>query len=406
MKASRGRPPTSDERKRGAQAVGTARKHFKKLRDPRRPKGKRHGFVDTVLIALLAVLCDCDDADEIADWAELHREWLDEWFGGLEHGTPSQDTILRVFSVLNPKTFTEALIGWLSSLRPAACRHIAIDGKSLRGSIEAARGKGAVHIVNAWLRGSGLMLGQVKTNDKSNEITAIPELLALLDVEGCTVSIDAGGCHRGIAEKIVEQKGDYVLAVKTNQPMLYQDLERLFAEGLDDRRRSRDELERPALMSIRDTDSGHGRIDERVVYVSHELDWLSTSALWRGLAGAIMVEATRTDVLTSKQSSERRYYITSDATMSPERALEVTRGHWAIENNLHWVLDVVFREDESRIRQRRAAENFGLLRRLALSLLGSAPSPKKGMSIKRRRHYCANSRAYLETVLRTAEGAT
>jgi predicted transposase YbfD/YdcC len=405
MKRTKSPPPTQEELSRGTKAIGAARKHFRRLRDPRLAKGKRHRLVDTVLIALLGVICDCDDADEIADWAELHQDWLTDWFE-LEHGTPSQDTILRVFAALNPKTFTESLMSWLASLRPSSARHIAIDGKTLRGSLDAAQGKGAVHIVNAWLREAGLVLGQVKTSEKSNEITAIPQLLALLDIEGCTVSIDAGGCYRGIAAQVVDQKGDYVLAVKDNQPTLRQDLERLFTEALDTRRRSRDELERPALTSIREADGGHGRVDERVVYVAHDLDWLTTREQWKGLAGAIMVESRRTNVVTSKETIERRYYITSDATMTAERALGVTRGHWSVENNLHWVLDVVFGEDASRIRTERAAENFGMLRRLALSLLGAAPPPKKGMSIKRRRHYCGagapRSRTYVETVLSTA----
>lgn len=337
-------------------------------------------------------------ADEIADWAELHEEWLREWFE-LEHGTPSQDTILRVFAALNPKTFAEALMRWLSTLRPSGAQHIAIDGKTLRGSLQAAEGKKAVHVVNAWLREAGLVLGQVRTSDKSNEITAIPQLLALLDIAGCMVSVDAGGCHRAIAAQVVAQKGDYLLAVKDNPPTLRQDLERLFAEGSNPRRRSRDELGRPTLTSIRAADGGHGRIDERAVSVCNELAWLTTREQWTGLGAAVMVESRRTDVLTSKQTSQRRYYITSDGTMTAERALELTRGHWSVENNLHWVLDVVFGEDASRIRTKRAAENFGILRRLALSLLGAAPPPKKGMSIRRRRRYCAHRPAYLDTVL-------
>ena len=401
MKHPSRRSPLPKELERGAQAVSAARKHFRKLRDPRLRKGRRHGLVDTLLIALLAMLCDCDDADEIADWAALHEPWLGEWFE-LKHGTPSQDTLLRLFAALNPQTFTQALMSWLSSLRPLAAKHIAIDGKTLRGSLSAAKGCKAIHIVNAWLREAGLVLGQVKTNEKSNEITAIPELLALLDIDGCTVSMDAAGCHRAIAAQIIEKKGDYLLAVKENQPTLHRDLQRLFAEAENQRRRSRDELARPDVATARHTDGGHGRIEERVVSVCHQLDWLTTAQQWKGLRGAVLIESTTTNQVTGRVTSERRYYITSDATLSPERAMELTRGHWTVESSLHWVLDVVFGEDRSRVRMRRAAENFGALRRLALSLLTAAPPPKKGMSIKRRRHYCAHSPDYLQNVLAQA----
>jgi len=371
----------------GIRAVQHARQHFKGLRDPRRRRGKRHRLVDVVLISLLAMLCGCDDADDIADWAELRSDLLARWFD-LKHGTPSQDTVLRVFEVLAPSAFGAAVMSWVTSLRPKLVGQVAIDGKTLRGSHNRPRGQNAIHVVTAWLREAGVVLAHVKTNDKSNEITAIPELLQRIDISGCVVTVDAGGCHRSIAAQVRTQKGQYLLAVKDNQPTLRRDLERLFAESRSTRRRSVDELPRPRCVHAAHTDGGHGRIEERAVWLTTDLAWLTTRDEWPELRGAAMVKTQRTDKSTGKTARERRYYITSDETLTAARVLKLTRGHWSIENELHWVLDVVFGEDASRIRARRAAENFGILRRITLSLLKGAPMEKKRMSIKHRRRHC------------------
>ncbi len=320
MDTPRGRSQRHQEKQRGLRAIAAARRHFTALRDTRLRRGKRHALVDVVLISLLAVLCGSDSADDIAEWAELHEDWLEQWFE-LPHGTPSQDTILRVLETLNPKTFHKAVQSWLRSLRPSAPGQIAIDGKALRGSASAAHGSKAVYLVSAWMGEAGLVLGQQKTRDKSNETMAIPELLDLIDVGGCLVSVDAAGCYRPIAEQIVSQNGSYLLSVKGNQPTLREDIERLFAEALDARRRSRDELGRPDVECATGADSGHGRIEERTAYLSRDLSWLTTAEQWHGIAAVGMVQAQRTRSSTGEVQSERRYYITSDASMSAESFL-------------------------------------------------------------------------------------
>jgi len=393
---------TVDEQKmeRLARVVHGAKGQFKKLRDRRSRRGRRFVFVEVIVMGLMAMICGCNDAEEMAVWAELHSDWLEQWFD-LKHGTPSQDTILRVFQMANPKVLAEGIRGWLGALRPGLAKHIAIDGKALRGTRKAGQDKPAVYLVNAWLREAGLVLGQVKTHDKSNEITAIPALLEVLDIVGCTVTIDAVGCQKEITEQIVDQRGHYVVAVKGNQPTLHQDIERLFVEAADIRRRTADELARPEMTSVRDVDSGHGRIEERTMHLSRDLSWLTTAEDWKGLSSVGMVESKCTDEVTGKEQSDKRYYIVSDPTMTAERLMEFVRRHWSIENELHWVLDVEFGEDRSRIRQRNAAENFGALRRMALSLLKAAPSPKKRMSISLRRKYCDHSLEYFCRVLAT-----
>lgn len=390
--------PAEEEIPCGKRAVDRARRHFSGLRDSRHRRGKRHGLVDIVLIALLAMLCGCDDADDIAEWAELRAEWLTQWFG-LTHGTPSQDTFLRVFSLLKPKSFAHAVMSWLNELRPSGGDHVAIDGKTLRGSRDRSQGNNGIHVVSAWLRDAGLVLGQVKTEDKSNEITAIPELLRLIDVRGCVVTIDAGGCYRDIASAIRDQGGHYVLAVKDNQPTLRGDLEQLFAQGDDERGRSVDEISRPSVTHIHETDTGHGRIEERSVSYTTDLDWLTTRDEWAGLCGAGRIRTQRTDAISGAGESAERYVITSDPTMTVEQLHDYVRGHWSIENELHWVLDVEFKEDHAQVRNRTAAENLGLLRRTVLSMLRATPKPKQRMSIKHQRRVCDYRPEYLLEVL-------
>ena len=370
--------PALDEEdlRRIAQTVFCAKAHLKKVRDSRRRRGRRYVFVEVILMALMAMVCGCNDAEEIADWVELHHEWLRLWFD-LEHGNPSQDTFLRIFEIAKPKALAEATRRWLASLRPRLAKHIAIDGKALRGTRKTGQDKPTVHLVNAWLREAGLVLGQVKTHAKSNEIKAIPELLKVLDIQGCIVTMDAAGCQRKIVALIIAQGGHYVVAVKENQPTLLHDIERLFAEAKDKRRRSVDEIPQPAVTSVREVDGGHGRIEERTVYLSRDLSWLTTADDWKGLCSVGLVEAKRTNEVTNKEQVESRYYIASDPSMTVERLMELIRRHWSVENELHWVLDVEFAEDRSQIRSRNAAENFGALRRMALSLLKAAPAPKK-----------------------------
>ncbi len=384
----------------GALAVHKWRGQFSKLRDTRRRKGKRHRLVDVVLMSLIAMLCGCDDADEIAVWCQMRSEELEKWFG-FKHGPPSQDTILRVFAMIKPKPFSIMVAGWLRSLRLIPdTGQICVDGKTLRGSLERGGEKRAVHLVSAWMGEVGILLGQLKTDDKSNEITAIPELLATLDLSGHTVSIDAAGCQKAIAEQIVDQGGDYLLAVKENQPRLYGDIDRSFAESRNERNRTIDELERPHATTAEHVDSGHGRIEERRATVCRDLQQMTTLDDWPGLSGVGLVESITTDKRTGKISTESRRYILSNPDITAEEFLEQTREHWSVES-MHWVMDVEFREDASRITERRAAENFGLLRRTALGLLKATPLPEnfKRMSYKNRRRWCDGRPEYLLRVL-------
>lgn len=389
----------------GQRAVEAARKPLRKLRDTRRRRGKRFDLVDVVLISLIGMLCGCDDADDIADWAELQEEQLGEWGIDVQHGTPSQDTVLRVFEAINPQAFGRAVSHALWRLQSKLGRHIAVDGKTLRGSRDAASSLKGLHMVSAWLCNDGVSLGQVKTEDKSNEITAIPELLEIIDVRESIVTIDAGGCHKAIAATIVEKGGAYILTVKDNQKTLYEDLQRLFSDARSTVSRKADDMAKPALTRVRDVDSGHGRIEERTLYMSRDLSWLTTAGDWRGLCGVAMLETTTTDSVTGQVSHHKRYLITSDTALVAAQFLALTRAHWQIESH-HWVLDVVFDEDGSRIRSRRAAENFSSLRRMAVSLLKSAPPPPrprgkkpKRLSFPKLRMHCAMRPDYLLTVL-------
>ncbi len=383
--------------------VARWRRQFSGLRDGRRRRGKRHNLVDVVLITLLGMLCGCDSADEIADWASMRREMLSDWFE-LEHGPPSQDTILRVFSLLNPKSFSRAVRSWLLSAGPRLVgRHIAVDGKALRGSLRRARNEGPLYVVSAWLRAEGICMGEVKTQDKSNEMKAIPILLEELDARGTTITIDAAGCYKETAQAVIRQKADYCIAIKGNQPTLYADVQRVFAEALDERRRSVDELARPEVTSLSDTDGGHGRIEERKAYVCADLSYLSTAGEWPGLKAVGMVTSQTTDKISGKTASDTRYYLLSDEGLLANSLLELTRGHWSVES-MHWVLDVVFREDAARILDRRATQNFNILRKTVLSLLKSAPLPQrdrssKGMSYRRRRRHCGWAPEYMIQVV-------
>lgn len=370
---------------------------FEQIEDWRGKRGKRHPLVDVVLISLIAMICGADDADEIADWAETHQSWLRDWFA-LEHGTPSQDTVLRIFAALNPIALRDAFAAFVELLRGDGQNgHIAIDGKTLRGSFDTASGKAAIHMVSAWLNGNGLVLGQMKTDAKSNEITTIPALLKQLRLNGSTVTIDAAGCQKEIVRTIIEGDGNYVLAVKGNQPTLQQDIIALFHEARDERQRSFEEMGRPHLEFAESTDGGHGRIEKRAAYLCKDLSWLSTAETWPGLAAVGMVTSEVTNELSGKVSHDQRFFIASNPTLTAGALLQCVRNHWGIESQLHWVLDVDFGEDGSRIRAGFAAENLAVIRHTALNLLRRERSDKR--SIKRKRKRCGWQLDYLKTVL-------
>jgi len=357
------------------------------LPDPRRAQGQRYPLRTVVVTALMAMVCGCDDAESMELWGDCNAQWL-AGFLDLPHGTPTQDVFLAVFAALNPEAFSATFRAWaqLLTLRlQAQGRHIAVDGKTSRRGADAANGRPAIHTVSAWLCEAGLVLGQRKTGEKSNEIVAIPELLRVLDLEGATITIDAMGCQTRIAKTIVDGGGDYLIAVKDNQPTLRQDIETTFSQAADGRVRSRDELERPHVEVFEESDKGHGRVEKRTVHLCRDLSWLTTTERWPGLAFVAQVVRERTVLATGKTSVETSHYIGSNHQVSAESAGHTIRRHWGVETQLHWVLDLAFREDEARHRARNTAQNLATLRHFALNVIQQDADRKVGVATARKR---------------------
>ena len=377
-----------------AQATEVLFGFFADLPDPRRPN-VRHLFGDILAIAILAVMCRADDWSEIVLYAHSRKPWL-ATFLSLPNGIPCEDTFRRVFARINPDAFEQCFIRWTTALAEAGAeapegRLIPIDGKTMRRSFERAWNKQGLHLVSAWSEHNQIVLGQVAVAEKSNEITAIPKLLALLNIRKAVVTIDAMGCQREIAGQIKSQGGDYVLAVKDNQPKLHDKVRHLLDEAV---------LDGFAGMSHgydEKSNQGHGRIEKRKVWVTDEVKWLGPEllALWPGLSSVAMVESTRQDLgdMTGKVSIERRYYIASLKGTDAVKIAGAIRGHWAVENKLHWRLDMAFREDESRLRKDHSAENFSRLRRIAMNQLRKNPEEKT--SLKGQRFLCSLDPDYL-----------
>ncbi len=373
------------------------------LPDPRRAQGVRYPLRTVVVTALMAMVCGCDDAESMELWGDTNAGWL-AGFLDMPHGPPTQDVFLAVFGALNPEAFSETFRAWASLLTlrvQAEGKQIAVDGKTSRRSFDSGKGQAAIHTVSAWLCGAGLVLGQRKTREKSNEITAIPELLRVLDIGGATVTIDAMGCQTEIAKTIVDGEGNYLIAVKDNQPTLRQDIETTFAQAADERVRSRDELERPVVEVFEENDKGHGRVEKRRVELCRQLSWLTTAERWPRLAFVAQVIRERTVVATGKTSVETAYYIGSDRQQNAERASRTIRAHWGIETELHWVLDVAFREDDARHRARNTAQNLATLRHFALNVVRQDGERKVGIATSRKR--AGWDRSYLIKLL-TAGG--
>jgi predicted transposase YbfD/YdcC len=312
---------------------------------------------------------------------------------------------LSVFAALDPQAFGGVLRTWaaLLALRlKAQGKHIAVDGKTSRRSFDTASETPALHTVSAYLSGAGLVLGATKTACKSNEITAIPELLRLLDLRGATVTIDAIGCQTEIAKTIVDGGGHYLLAVKDNQPTLHQDIAATFAEAADDRRRTVDELSRPELEVFEDVDKGHGRVEKRTVAVCRDLSWLSSATRWPSLCYLVQVTRERTVLATQNTTTEVAHLIGSDRDSRVGDVAQTIRRHWAIENELHWVLDMAFREDEARHRSRNTAQNMTTVRHFALNVIKQDKARKVGVANSRRR--AGWDRDYLLGLLMDARG--
>jgi predicted transposase YbfD/YdcC len=361
--------------------------HFAPLLDPRDHRARKHELTDVVVVALCAVLCDADSWYTIEEFGHAKKDFFAR-FLKLPNGIPSHDTFNRVFAALNPIAFQNCFTAWINSLADRlGFKHLSIDGKSSRGTADKAAGLGCLHFVSIWANEHGITFAQAKVDQKSNEITAIPPLLRLLDLEGCLVSSDAMGCQKEVAEVILDQKGDYLLAVKENQPTLYHDIVALVDKALCS------DFAGMRYAELLEHDKGHGRQETRTYTVIYEPKGLSTIDQWAGLRAIVAVSRRR--VVDGKESDELSYYISSSTAAIAVLAAGI-RGHWGIENKVHWVLDVVFGEDRSRARAGNAGENLAWLRRTALSVLRQ---DKSGGTIKGKRKRAGWNEAYLEHLL-------
>jgi len=363
---------------------------FSSLEDPRVERHKRHKLIDILILTLCAVISGAEGWEAIERFGEAKIDWLRKWID-LENGIPSHDCIARVMARLEPTKVTECFMMWTQSVTQLTEGEvIAIDGKTARGSFTDNSNKkklGAIHMVSAWANQAGVSLGQVKTDEKSNEITAIPVLLELLEIKGCIITIDSMGCQTAIADKIIEKQGDYVLAVKGNQQNLYEAMIDFFASA---------DVTNPLCLIQQNekVDSGHGRIETRRGYLSTCLDTLPHPERWKGLKGIGMIESERFIVNQDTTTIERRYYITTLTDV--DKFSHAARAHWGVENALHWVLDVTFREDHSRIRAGYAPENFNIIRQLSIALIKKESSK---ISIKAKRFKAALNDSFRENIM-------
>lgn len=356
--------------------------HFKNLHDPRVHRTKRHDLLDIMVIAVCTLLCGGETYNDMEDFGYAKEDWF-KTFLRLPNGIPSHDTFNRVFAALDPKTFLDCFLQWTQALRETVDKEIvALDGKALRRALN--KDDQFKYIVSAWAESNNMVLGQIKVSDKSNEITAIPELLRVLELSGCIVTIDAMGCQKKIAKEVIEADADYVFSLKGNQETVHQEVRSFLDACITDSRAKRlskaDKLKLDRhFQHCELVDGDHGRIETRRYYQSDDLAWFADRNKWEGLRSVGVVESVRE--VEGEATTERRYYLSSLPLDVPTMARAV-RGHWGIENKIHWVLDVSFREDDSRARSGYAAENLATLRRLALNMLKKERTKKRGIKGK------------------------
>ncbi|MBD9359444.1 ISAs1 family transposase [Methylomonas fluvii] len=345
--------------------------HFANLADPRINRQKKHQLQDIFFITLCAVICGADNWVEIEEYGCAKEDWFTEQLG-LTNGIPSHDTFGAVFAAIDPTQFSECFSRWVADLAALTEGEIiAIDGKCLRRSIDSSSKKAAIHLVSAWAQQNRLVLGQVKVDDKSNEITAIPKLLERLDIAGAVITIDAMGCQKKIAEQIVRQGGNYVLSLKGNQGSLLDDVETFFTSALA-----------PDAVAV-GVDGEHGRLETRTIAATDDIGWLRERHDWPGLNSILAVTLRQESGQTIREDT--RYFISSLKADDHRHLANAVRAHWSIENNLHWVLDVAFDEDRNRTRQGHSAANLAVIRHIALNLLKNETSRKVGIKVKRKR---------------------
>ena len=358
------------------QVLPTIEQHFGNLADPRIDRTKLHKLLDILVIAICAVIAGADNWEDVEEFGKARLEWF-RTFLELPNGIPSHDTFTRVFARLDPEQFQACFLGWMNAVAEViGGQVIAIDGKVLRRSHDKGIGKAAIDMVSAWASANRLVLGQVKVDEKSNEITAIPQLLEALEVSGCIVTIDAMGCQTEIAEKIIDREAEYVLSLKENQGHLYEDVERLFAD-LEDSQYKAYQFDYEKTVN-----KDHGRIEVRECWTISDpevLPHLRGFANWKNLAAVSRIRAQRW--IGEEKTCEDRYHIAS--IPGAKRILGAVRSHWGIENELHWTLDLAFDEDRCRVRKDHGPENFALLRHIALNLLKQEKTCKRGIKGKR-----------------------
>lgn len=348
--------------------------YFATVTDPRVERTKLHLLSDILVMAICAVICGADTWVEMEAYGRAKEKWLQQ-FLPLPNGIPSHDTFARVLARLKPEEVQQCFLRWMQAVSEVTQGEVvAIDGKTLRRSFDRATGKSAIHMVSAWASANRLVLGQQTVDAKSNEITAIPALLQLLELKGGSVTIDAMGCQKAIAQTIIKQEADYVLTLKANHGLLYEEVQRFFTWA---RQRQFVDVAHEEYHTL---DGNHGRVEERHYWLVSDLAWLTAKSEWAGVRSLGMVERQRT--VAGKTTVEVHYYLPSLAGNGQQFG-EAVRTHWSVENGLHWVLDVVFQEDQSRLRRDHAAENFAVFRHLALSLLRQESTCPNGIKVKR-----------------------